>query len=85
MPAFFYFGYTRWRVGQRRSSVMKIPPIIEALALTAMLVVSSCISFDDHDDKPATTTTITKETVVPDPLNHPGVTQTTQTTITRSR
>jgi hypothetical protein len=71
-------------IGRELRNVMKIHPIFEALSLAAMLVVSSCISFDDHDDRPVTTT-VTKETVVPDPLTSSTVTQTTETTTTRSR
>ncbi len=62
---------------------MKSHPIIEAIAVFVSLAASACISIDDHDDKPATTT-VTKETVHPQPLTNPGLT-TTETTTTRSR
>lgn len=66
---------------------MKIHPILGAMALATALTLSSCLSFDTHDDDdhPASTTTVTKETVVPDPLYNPGLTQTTETTTTRTR
>jgi|GEM_PF-6335524 len=62
---------------------MKSHPIIEAIAVFVSLAASACISIDDHDDKPKTTT-ITKETVTSHPLTNPTVT-TTETTTTRSR
>lgn len=62
---------------------MKSHPILEALAVFISLAVSACISIDDHDDRPKTTT-ITKETVQPYPLTNPSVV-TTETTATRSR
>lgn len=58
---------------------MKSHPILEALAVFISLAASACISIDDHDDRPKTTT-ITKETAQP----YPSVI-TTQTTTTRSR
>ncbi len=60
---------------------MKSHPIIEVIALMVSLAASACISVDDHDNKPVTTT-VTKKTVTPDPLNGPVVT-TTETSTTR--
>lgn len=60
---------------------MKSHPIIEAIAVFVSLAASACISIDDHDDKPVTTT-VTKKTVTPHPLSGPAVT-TTETTTTR--
>jgi hypothetical protein len=62
---------------------MKSHPILEAIAVFVSLAASACISIDDHDDKPKTTT-VTKETVPPYPLTNPSVI-TTETTTTRSR
>lgn len=62
---------------------MKSHPILEAIAVFVSLAASACISIDDHDDKPKTTT-ITKETVQPYPLTDPSVT-TTKTTTTSTR
>ncbi|WP_395745251.1 hypothetical protein [Prosthecobacter sp.] len=58
---------------------MKAHPTFTLLALLGGLSLSSCISIVSHD-KP-TTTTVTRETV-PTPS---GMSQTTQTTTTRSR
>lgn len=62
---------------------MKSHPILEAIAVFVSLAASACISIDDHDDKPKTTT-VTKETVNPYPLTNPSVI-TTEITTTRSR
>lgn len=43
---------------------MKSHPILEAIAVFVSLAASACISIDDLDDKPKTTT-VTKETVPP--------------------
>ncbi len=61
---------------------MKSHPILEAIAVIVSLAASACISIDDHDDRPATTTA-TKETVTPHPLTDPTVIRTTETTTTR--
>lgn len=43
---------------------MKSHPILEAIAVFVSLAASACISIDDLDDKPKTTT-VTIETVPP--------------------
>ncbi|MDB6003503.1 MAG: hypothetical protein JWR15_490 [Prosthecobacter sp.] len=63
---------------------MKTCSILAVCAL-AVLTVSSCISFDDHDDRPpVTTTTVTQETNRPMPYTDPALTQTTETRTTRT-
>jgi hypothetical protein len=67
----------------RKPHAMKIN-LIHYAPLCAMLAVSSCISTDSDGHKPTTTTTVTEETVTPQPYTNPDLTQTTKTTTTRT-
>jgi hypothetical protein len=63
---------------------MKTYSILGAAALV-MLAFSSCDSpRETVVVQPPTTTTVTEKTITPDPYLNPGLTQTTETTTTRT-